>query len=374
MSDFTFKKFLIETIDLPYDEWVKELREVNYVGETLVKSLEGLYQGVKYHPELTVLKHTWLVIQSLKERDAENLYEAGLFHDVGKIYTTHFHRNGNVTSYGHARKAKEFFHQYFVKEYIDMGDFKHHTGWIIERHMDFDVGHKRFKQKNQYDEPYDLLETFVWADKERSRKMFFDLYGVKEVAKNMDLLERAMDKKFNTSRGLSDATLYLNIGISGSGKSTMLNKIINNLDGYFNYTKDLKIVSPDEIRKELLGYVGFDKEVEPEVWDLAHQRVISALFKGNNVVLDATNVNRYTRVKFLSYINYLMKGRKIYTIGLLYEPIEPSVARERIQKDLDKGIDRSDVPIEVINKQHKNLKESIQEGFTDLHEIKFMCS
>lgn len=353
----TFKKFLISTIDLDYEDWVIELKNFNEIGNQLVNDLISLIQDTKWHPELFVLKHTWLVLQSLKEKNAENLYEAGLFHDWGKRYTTLVHRSRFITSYGHARYGAKMLDD--IKEYLDEDDFET-TRWIVKRHMDFNLDHKRFKQKDQYDEPYDLLEVFTWADKSRSRERFIEsTNGMKEFQENVIVLNNLVEKILNKPKKNAEAELYIKIGSSGSGKSTC--KTFNEENGY-------NIVCPDLIRKELLGYVGYDPDREDEVWETAKERIIELLAQEKNAVLDATNVNRYSRTKFIAQIvnDHTLRNKNILRLGILYPFVDKETARERIENDLETK-DRSDVPINVIRKQNKNLKDSYKEGFSDLH-------
>lgn len=335
---------------VPYDDWVKKLKKHNDIGRHLVNDLQFLVQGVKYHPELYVLHHSYLVVQALMRGGHTHLLEAGLFHDWGKIKTTFFHDGMKVTSYGHAEVSEELFSN-IPQSYVSTD--KEFTAWIIKRHMDFDVGHKRFKHPVKYDEPYSELEKFVKADKDDSRKDFFSSLEEDKstvMIRHHKILRGVYDRERNPT---TSATLYMNIGISGSGKSS--------------HTKPFPTVSTDAIRQKMMGYVGFDPEIEDVVWDTAKDNVAFLLKDNRSVLFDATNVNRYNRVKFLSDVRYRV-GKPFKTKGFLYT-VYPAEARRRIEEDLTNGVDRSDVPMEVLNRQYKNLMESIKEGFTDLHEV-----
>lgn len=364
----TFKDFLIRNSKLSFNQWVAKLESYNDVGRELVKNLKHLPQGMKYHPELYVLRHTWLVYQALIERGAEELYESALFHDWGKYRTTLVHVNRNITSYGHAREGAKMLDD--IKVYLDNDDFET-TKWIVERHMDFDLNHKRFKERGQYDEPYDLLKTFVWADKVRSRELFFEKMDQFKLTFSNSTYENVYYENIYVERKLIDRIVYpsvdtpvliLPVGVSGSGKSTYIRK-------HLPYTK---VVSPDLIRKEMLGYVGFDPSIEDEVWSTAYERTAKILEEGKNVIFDATNVTRFTRVKTIAQI----ESRISYPVrrkGIIFQPrVSDKKLRERIQKDLDDGIDRSDVPLNIISKQRKNFEDSLKEGFSDLHYLVFV--
>ncbi len=147
---------------------------------------------------------------------------------------------------------------------------------------------------------------------------------------------------------LPEKGLILPIGISGSGKSTWIDKIKNQ-------RQDVVIVSPDEIRKELTGDIS-DQSKNKEVWEIAKQRVIDALNADKLVILDATNVNTEERLKFISAV-FDKTGRK----DLFYKIFEsnPKVSKERIKADIQKGKERSKVPDEVIDRQYSLYEKSV---------------
>lgn len=58
----------------------------------LLTSLEGVRQGLHYHPEGDVLYHSLQVFQlSLQACDDYELWAAALFHDIGKVVSTPKH-------------------------------------------------------------------------------------------------------------------------------------------------------------------------------------------------------------------------------------------------------------------------------------------
>ena len=82
------------------------------------------------------------------------------------------------------------------------------------------------------------------------------------------------------------------VGISGSGKSTW----INTLEG-----QGYAVVSPDDIRREVLGTVN-DQSRGSEIFQIAYQRVVDALNAKNSVIFDATNVSSSDRREMLKYL------------------------------------------------------------------------
>lgn len=146
-------------------------------------------------------------------------------------------------------------------------------------------------------------------------------------------------------------TFIMMIGISGSGKSYYINKIIKD----HSYT----IVSPDEIRREVLGNIS-DQSSGDTIWRIAKERVVSNLKQGKDVILDATNVNTKSRRNFI-------KDLPDCNLKALILPANVELSKERIKKDLESGKDRSAVPPEVVDRQYKNylqtLKDILQESF-----------
>lgn len=152
------------------------------------------------------------------------------------------------------------------------------------------------------------------------------------------------------------------IGISGSGKSTFLN----------NYPNE-SIISTDEIRKEF-GDVSCQKN-NTLVWKIAKERVLKRLVNGQDAILDATNVNSKNRSNFLKDLPEDTK-----TVALVFALPSIDEAFARVQKDIENGVDRSNVPKHAIEYQwnsYCNGYDNIKKQFDDviyidqnLHEIK----
>ena len=80
-------------------------------------------------------------------------------------------------------------------------------------------------------------------------------------------------------------TLYILVGIPGSGKSTWAKKNVND---------NTVIISSDEIRKELFGFE--DQTHQDKVFSTMHKRVKDYAMKGYSIIYDATNISRKRRV------------------------------------------------------------------------------
>jgi len=156
----------------------------------------------------------------------------------------------------------------------------------------------------------------------------------------------------------TNKTLIVPIGISGSGKSTYFNKrllidfpkIAERLNELNLSVADI-VVCPDEIRKEILGSVN-DQTNGSMIWKIAGERVHGKLHKIGLAIIDGVNTHGGGRNKFLK--NY--KNTK--KIALIFRP-KIDLCFERITNDISNNVDRSNVPLEAIQRQLKSFKSSV---------------
>jgi predicted kinase len=98
-------------------------------------------------------------------------------------------------------------------------------------------------------------------------------------------------------------TLYITVGLPGSGKSTYAKKFIAD--------KNVEYLSSDELRA-VYGKGEDDQTVTPIVFDHIKRKVDEFLKDGKNVMVDATSVNRRERS---DYINSAKKhGAKVVAL------------------------------------------------------------
>lgn len=150
-------------------------------------------------------------------------------------------------------------------------------------------------------------------------------------------------EKLNPDFKSDKPKLIIPVGISGSGKSTW----IKTLEG-----QGYVVVSPDDIRREILGSVN-DQSKGAEIFRIAYQRVADALNAGKNVIFDATNVISSDRRKTLEFLKRNV-DRDFDAYAKIFDA-DPEVSKERIRKDIEAGIDRSNVPPEAIDRQYQNF-------------------
>ena len=137
-------------------------------------------------------------------------------------------------------------------------------------------------------------------------------------------------------------TLYIMVGTSGSGKSTVAK--------YIARTKGAVIVSPDQWRKKLTGDIN-NQENNAMVWEVAYDEMLGTLFAGYDVVFDATNTTTKARKLLLDRVTTECKIVFIY-----------------VRTDLDKALDRVKsrtngqvAPEQVVRRQYKQLQDSLEE-------------
>jgi predicted kinase len=98
-------------------------------------------------------------------------------------------------------------------------------------------------------------------------------------------------------------TLYITVGLPGSGKSTYVKNFIKD--------KDIEYLSSDSLRA-VYGKSEEDQTVTPLVFGHIKRKVDELLKDGKNVLVDATSVNRKERS---DYINTAKKyGAKVVAI------------------------------------------------------------
>lgn len=142
--------------------------------------------------------------------------------------------------------------------------------------------------------------------------------------------------------------IILPIGISGSGKSTLYKSICSDID----------IVSPDLIRYELTGDIS-NQECNGHVFKIVDKMIEEHVQLNKDVYLDATNVNRKTRKKFVN------KYKDNPNVEIVYYvlPANIKLSYDRIQKDIENNVNRSKVPFYVLTRQMDMYNESIDMNF-----------
>ena len=151
------------------------------------------------------------------------------------------------------------------------------------------------------------------------------------------------------------ATLFVLVGIPGSGKSTISKKL------------GCKIHSSDSIRFELFGTEEIDETMSAEelrknnckVFDTLDKRVISSLENGESCVYDATSVSKGSRTNIIKKVSRIPCKKVCIFVDTPFDVCKNrNLNRERI------------VPETAMQKMINNLvPPSKDEGWDEIFEI-----
>ena len=306
------------------------------------KKLKNCEQNPKWHSEGNAWNHTKLVCEAAanicRERHWENeegysslLLTSALFHDIGKIVTTHKGKDGNWHAYGHESEGEKITRR-ILWDCEEFGGyvFREKICSLVKYHM---MPLLIFDSKTIFEKIVELSkEVPSWYILIQLKKC--DVIGSLQedtVSKNSDFikletLEHITErmgcnyypfpydineyKKYVNEVKKPSAKVFVMIGLPGSGKSTIAEK-----------TKSINggvIVSRDEIRYEL-GYcekgekVVLNKHKENEVTEEFEKRVLNAAKKGVPIILDNMNTKRKYRDSYKSLLsNYNVDWNYIY--------------------------------------------------------------
>ena len=143
------------------------------------------------------------------------------------------------------------------------------------------------------------------------------------------------------------AVLYITIGISGSGKSTWINKE-SSLEDLGLPQGDL-IICPYDIRKELTGNVS-DQSRNNEVFATAYQRLADSKAE-QDVYWSATSLNP----KNIEDVVSADAGKHSVCLVWFESSKDWKLCRTRVRNALRDGEDRSNTDITITTKEGESL-------------------
>lgn len=148
------------------------------------------------------------------------------------------------------------------------------------------------------------------------------------------------------------ATVYMMIGIPGSGKTT-LSKIIEE-------KTSAVIISTDKVRQLNPGIP------EADIWPKVYALCASFLAKGCDIIYDATNITKKVRSRFdMELAKYDVKYEKVAIY--VTTSVDCCIKRVAIRNTLPNELF---LPLEVISSYgEKIVPPSIDEGFKKIYEV-----
>lgn len=152
-------------------------------------------------------------------------------------------------------------------------------------------------------------------------------------------------------------TLFLVVGLPGSGKSTYAKNFIK------AYQDPIEYLSSDELRA-VFGTSEEDQSVTPKVFNFIKEKVDEYLKNGKNVLIDATNINRKDRKSYIETADKY-NARKVAIVF--------NVPKETlIQRNIERGNKGGrNVPEWVIDKMLSKYEPPTEsEGFNVIYTSK----
>ena len=138
---------------------------------------------------------------------------------------------------------------------------------------------------------------------------------------------------------MKSKTLWLIVGVPGSGKSTFLANQVNK--------PNTKIISRDAIRFKLLGDGDAYFKNEDTVWNMYVDAIKNSLQENEHTVLDATHLNERSRNKILDRLNL-----NDVNINVIYFKVPLNVCIDRNAQRTG----RAHVPTDVITKMYASYR------------------
>lgn len=149
--------------------------------------------------------------------------------------------------------------------------------------------------------------------------------------------------------------LYITVGISGSGKSRFAE--------FFCKATDAIELNADNYRKELGKSIN-DQDINKVVFTEIDKAIVKYLAGGYSVCVSNTNLHA-GKIKELAEKFPLNE----VVVFFLKDSEDIELCWSRIQKDIENGKDRSNVPREVLEKQYQRYKSFDKEKLAEVENI-----
>ncbi len=151
------------------------------------------------------------------------------------------------------------------------------------------------------------------------------------------------------------STVYMMIGIQGSGKTTFA-KVLSK--GF-----NISIVSSDELRTNNPDLK--EELVFPTLYKICKDKILN----NESFIYDATNITPKVRKRFVDSLTELGVNRDLYDIVAVYFEPDVELSIERVNKRNKEPNERF-MPLDVIKEYAKNIVEPTNdEGFSQIIKI-----
>lgn len=148
------------------------------------------------------------------------------------------------------------------------------------------------------------------------------------------------------------SNVWVTIGAPLSGKSFWRSNFLKT-------HPDTAIVCPDDIRKELTGSIS-DQSKNAEVFQTSYNRLRDAINTHDDVIFDGTNIRPQTRDEIFN-----IAGQNPVHYVIFDVPLEELKRRKIADSERIKSGERSDVPDDVIERFHNQLKSNMENIVSD---------
>lgn len=287
------KNIIIEWFKNKYNDLYKLMNEVTHTHDNGELS--------PYHMEGSIWNHTMLVLDWLSAED-KNLIFAALLHDIGKVKTriqkenkVSFTYHENVSTYMSIdilKEAKKEFKEIDIIKILKMIAW-HGSLWLKNGNLEHTLQDIDFK----YGHCIDFYKEFVqFVEADALGRVLQHKYDEDNVLEQSNFLAnyQPYDRtKFKTKP--KNEVIFL-IGISGSGKSTYVEKKIDK--------NKYKILSVDNILssgKLDYSFVDYKKNVK-KAFDETIKTMLEYVKNEQNMIIDMTNLDKENRRRKLSKI------------------------------------------------------------------------
>lgn len=293
-------------------------------------------QSPKWHGEGDAFKHTVLVAKKMYEmvnsgvwflnnRDKRILMLAAICHDLGKATTTYFdEKEKDWKCKNHGVVGERITRELLFDEDINT---REEICWLVRWHMNFHhVCIKPYQQRLQeitrLSKGQSTIEKLLILNVADSRgslsventedKINDRLRKISDIAMSND----CYIKPYHTKNTESDYTMYVMIGLPGSGKDTYIHK----------YLQDLPCICRDDIREEIKDGQIIGRKLmlspleEKQVTDIVNERIRTCCINKQSFVINQTSLKKKYRQAFIDI------AEKFNHVNIVYVYVEaPSI-------------------------------------------------